>query len=111
MKIALKCNSRLLESALEYYLKDFISDESDANFIITDQLFHSLKPLFLISKDESANLHSPFTKKMLFDAIERFYYQISDKSEEEREIEAHLSMIQKRKDAKLKKILSKIDEE
>jgi len=112
MKVYIECNSLLIQKALEYYLDEFITPKDEADFIISDHNMQSQKPLFLISKSDKGDLKNPFTKKMLFDALESFNYKHKDSSEENHELKMILESLKKRKDKKIDKIISEygIDE-
>ncbi len=73
MKLALRCNSLLIEKTLTSYLKEHIVDYEDAELIISDKLFASDTPIFLLSSSNKTHLQMPFTKAELFWALESFY--------------------------------------
>ncbi len=72
MKIAIKCKGLVLESTLKLFLDDFVCDESECDFIISDFDFSSSKPLFLVDTTNS-HLKTPFSKEQLLRALEEFY--------------------------------------
>ena len=78
MKLALKCNSLLIQKTLTSYLKGHIVDFEDADFIICDKLFSVNSPIFLISYSNKSHLQMPFTKAELFWALESFYIGMMD---------------------------------
>jgi len=112
MKVYIDCNSLLIQKALEYYLKEYIVSKEEADFIVTDHNIESQKPIFLISKSDKGNLKNPFTKKMLFDALESFIYLHKESSKEMDELDGILENIKRKKERKLEKIISeyKIEE-
>jgi len=111
MKVYIDCNSLLIQKALEYYLDIYIVNEDEADFIITDHKRDSKKPIFMITKSDKGNLKNPFTKKMLFDALESFRYEYKQDSNDQNELDFILKSLKKRKDKKLDKIISEYDSE
>lgn len=73
MKIYITCESRLLQKSLEYYLKEFLVDDSECEFIITDRYLKTSKPTCLISTTPQAHIPKPFTPQILFKKIQEFY--------------------------------------
>lgn len=88
MKIALISDSLLLDRTLEMYLKDYLTSYKLCDFVVATQPVDSQKPVFLIGEYENANLHKPFTKEILLQALEAFFMQIRGEQEakEEKEI-------------------------
>lgn len=72
MKIALACQSILLEKSLEIFLKNHITPYKQCDFVISDKEIEIDKPLFYISHD-SGNLNIPFSKSALMLALDKFY--------------------------------------
>ncbi len=103
MKISLMCNSLLLTKTLSLYLKEYIVDKRSADFIISDHM-RGKGYLFVSSKKES-DLQTPFTKEMLFDAIEYYIYQNRPKSKEEMEVEDIVKELQQKQLHKIDKIV------
>lgn len=69
MKIYLDCECLLLSCALKSFLKPFLVDENEADFIVSDHTNFSVKkPIFIIGKD----LALPFTKNELLKALNDF---------------------------------------
>lgn len=105
MKIALKYSSLLVGKALEYYLQDYLCDEKDAEFIVTDKIIETNLPIFLISKESGANLKVPFTKKMLFDELESFYINCVKNRDLDSSLDEFVKDIKKKERARLDKII------
>lgn len=72
MKIALACQSVLLEKSLEIFLKKYITPYKQCDFVISDKKIEIDKPLFYIASEDS-DLDIPFTSSALFLKIEKFY--------------------------------------
>ncbi|MDE7317644.1 MAG: hypothetical protein K2N12_07950 [Helicobacter sp.] len=73
MKIAIMCDSPLLEKCLEYYLRDFIVGYRQCDFVIADKNIDIAKPLCLISLSEDAAIIKPFTRTQLFLGVQKFF--------------------------------------
>ncbi len=64
----------LLQVSLEIFLRDFQSNLDESDFLITDKLLRSDKPLLFISNSSNqAYLKKPFSKSRLLVAVEKFY--------------------------------------
>ncbi len=77
MKIALKCQSPLLESSLTMFLRDHIVCEEECDFVISDELIESNKAVCLINDREDSHIRKPFTKESLLEDLHRFYETIT----------------------------------
>lgn len=75
MKIALACQSILLEKSLEIFLKNHLYPYKQCDFVISDRHIEIDKPLFYISSEDS-DLNVPFSKSSLILVIEKFYNDI-----------------------------------
>ena len=69
MKIALACQSVLLEKSLEIFLKSYITPYKQCDFVISDKEIEIDKPLFQIANDDS-DLVMPFSKSALILKVE-----------------------------------------
>jgi predicted ribosome quality control (RQC) complex YloA/Tae2 family protein len=72
LKIALACQSMLLEKSLEIFLKGYITPYKQCDFVISDKNIEIDKPIFYIA-DEKSDLVLPFSKSTLMLKIEKFY--------------------------------------
>ena len=72
MKIALACQSILLEKSLEIFLKSYIAPYKQCDFVISDREIEIDKPLFCIAA-ENSDLILPFSKSSLMLKVENFY--------------------------------------
>ena len=75
MKIALACQSVLLEKSLEIFLKSYITPYKQCDFVISDKEIEIDKPLFYIAT-ENSDLIMPFSKSSLILNVENFYDKI-----------------------------------
>jgi Tfp pilus assembly PilM family ATPase len=76
MKIAVECNSILLQKALEKFLSKKLSSKKHCDIIIRDYKTNEKNCLY-ISKDETADLKKPFSKSQLFLALQNKYKELN----------------------------------
>ena len=94
MKIALICDSLLLDRSLEMYLKEYLTSYKLCDFVVATQPVESQKPVFLIGDFEGANLKIPFTRELLLQELDSFYQALKggrlsdDMAQEMRDIKA-----------------------
>ena len=94
MKIALICDSLLLDRSLEMYLKEYLTSYKLCDFVVATQPVESQKPVFLIGDFEGANLKIPFTRELLLQELDTFYQSLNggrlsdDMAQEMRDIKA-----------------------
>ena len=94
MKIALICDSLLLDRSLEMYLKEYLTSYKLCVFVVATQPVESQKPVFLIGDFEGANLKIPFTRELLLQELDTFYQSLKggrlsdDMAQEMRDIKA-----------------------
>ncbi len=111
MKIALLCDSLLLQKSLETYLKGHIVSKEYADLIICDKRSTSDKPLFLVSHSRNAELKVPFTKAELFWALEEFYIKMLEKEialSSKEEMKPFIAKLNKKHHDKIAKLAKKI---
>ena len=72
MKIALQCENLLLQSTLEYFLKDYLCNESMCDFILSDISRPSSKPLCLLG-GKDCDISEIFTPQSLMQSLDDFY--------------------------------------
>lgn len=77
MKIAVNCECLIMQKTLEIFLKDYLVDEEEADFIVSDINKKSNKRVFHIG-DDSPYLTLPFSKKDLLYALEEFDFIVKD---------------------------------
>lgn len=91
------CDSSLLQEALKYYLRDFISDLNECDFIISDKELKVNKPLCLIGDLDGSHIKKPFTLPSLWSDIKAFQTKIQTE-----EVVEKLSNLLNIKDPRLK---------
>lgn len=75
LKIALRCFSPLLQSGLDFFLKDYHADESMCDFVMTDepQNLQTTKPVCIISDGKDSHIRKPFSAQTLIEDLQKFY--------------------------------------
>ncbi len=81
MKIAIECESPLLQKSLELFLKNYIVDIDSCEFVVSDHVIRD-KVYFLISQDKDARLKVPFTKDRLMGTLATFYKHVLKEEEQ-----------------------------
>lgn len=66
-----------MQKTLEIFLKDYLVDEEEADFIVSDINKKGNKRVFYIG-DDSPYLTLPFSKKVLLYALEEFDFIVKD---------------------------------
>ncbi|ADN09636.1 hypothetical protein [Sulfurimonas autotrophica] len=102
MRIAVECQSPLLQKSLELFLAKHLSSSKKSDIIIRDEECLNESRCFYISSDENADLVKPFSKSQLILALEKKYndlYPQSSKSiveEEDVEETMNFEILEKR---------------
>lgn len=73
MKLAIICDSPLLDRCLEYYLREHVTSYRQCDFIVSDKPLKVDKPLCLISTSQDAYIPKPFTRTQLILGLEAFF--------------------------------------
>lgn len=77
MKIALSCGSPLVQSSLEFFLKNMLVSEEECDFVITDdEKKQSNKPLCLVIDEAYSHIKKPFNAQSLSEDLRAFYEKI-----------------------------------
>ncbi|WP_345993632.1 hypothetical protein [Sulfurimonas sp. HSL-1716] len=71
MKVAVKCESPLLQKSLELFLGKYLSPLKSCDVVISDQKLDIDKKSIYISDDENADLVKPFSRSQLILALEK----------------------------------------
>lgn len=73
MKIAIICESELLQKSLEPYLKDYQSSLEKCDFVLSDYQACDMKPVCLVGNFSGAHIKKPFTPETLKANLRIFY--------------------------------------
>jgi hypothetical protein len=104
MKIAVECQSPLLQKSLELFLSKYISSAKKCDIVVRDTECLNDEKCFYISSKSNADLVKPFSKSQLILALEKRYKMLYPdatlKAEVEREEEVmDFSILEKRIEA------------
>jgi hypothetical protein len=81
MKIAVQCQSPLLQKALELFLAQYLSSAKQCEIIVRDEECLNDNRCFYISSEKGADLVKPFSKSQLILALEEKYKALGYKKE------------------------------
>ncbi|WP_299328086.1 hypothetical protein [uncultured Helicobacter sp.] len=73
MKIAVICESELLQKSLEMYLKDFLAPLEECEFVVSDYQSCDMKPVCLVGSGSGTHVKTPFTQESLLANCKVFY--------------------------------------
>jgi len=73
MKVAVECQSPLLQKSLEIFLSRYLSSSKKSDIIIRDEECLQEGRCFYIASSEKADLLKPFSKSQLILALEKKY--------------------------------------
>ncbi len=109
MKVALVCDSPLLKKSLQLYLKESVSSYEECDFVISDRVVKSKKPVLHIGKEKDATLQVPFSKEEVLSKTQLFYQkhlaENENESIQERELAKILSKLNKKHKEKIERII------
>ncbi|QOP44073.1 hypothetical protein FJR45_09015 [Sulfurimonas sediminis] len=80
MKVAVECQSPLLQKSLELFLAKYLSSPKKSDIIIRDEECLNERRCFYISTKEGADLLKPFSKSQLILALEKKYNELYPES-------------------------------
>ncbi len=73
MKVAVECQSPLLQKSLEIFLSRYLTSSKKSDIVIRDEKCLENRKCFYIANDEKADLLKPFSKSQLILALEKKY--------------------------------------
>lgn len=80
MKIAIVCDSQLLQKSLEMFLDEHIVNVKNCDIIVSDKkLENSNKDILYIDSSDNADLKKPFSKSQLLLAIDKLLKKQRDR--------------------------------
>jgi len=80
MRVAVECQSPLLQKSLELFLEKYLGSAKKSDIIIRDEECLNESRCFYIANDEKADLLKPFSKSQLILALEKKYNDLYPKS-------------------------------
>lgn len=100
MRIAVECQSPLLQKSLELFLTKHLSSSKKSDIVIRDEECLNETRCFYIANDEKADLLKPFSKSQLILALEKKYNELYPKKQailvENEEESIDFSILEKR---------------
>ena len=85
MRVAVECQSPLLQKSLELFLAKYLSASKRSDIVIRDEECLEDKRCFYIASSADADLRKPFSKSQLILALEKKYASLYPKKEKEQE--------------------------
>ncbi len=103
MKVAVQCESTLLQRSLELFLEGHLSSLKQCDVVLRDRKIMDSHHTIYISEDDEADIKKPFSRSQLFVALEAFYNKLEDiesvqafESEIEAEREKEFTLLEER---------------
>jgi hypothetical protein len=87
MRVAVACQSPLLQKSLELFLAKYLTASKKCDIIIQDEECLGDERCFYIGSDEKADLKKPFSKSQLILALEKKYDELYSKVKEDEAIQ------------------------
>ena len=78
MKVAVQCESALLQRSLELFLENHLSSLKQCDVVIRDKKVMDSHHSLYISGTEDADIKKPFSRSQLYLALEKFYNKIAE---------------------------------
>lgn len=89
MKIAVQCESPLLQKSLELLLNDSLCSLKQCDIVLSDKKALSVdKPMLWVSQESGANIVKPFSKESLHNALKQYFSTRHQQSSSSNEKEA-----------------------
>ncbi len=81
MKVAVQCESSLLQRSLELFLGEHLSSLKQCDVVIRDKRIMDSHHSLYVSSDTDSDIKKPFSRSQLYLALEGFYKKINDISD------------------------------
>jgi len=78
MKVAVQCESALLQRSLELFLDQHLSSLKQCDVVIRDKKVMDSHHSLYISGSDDSDIKKPFSRSQLYLALENFYKKIVD---------------------------------
>jgi len=76
MKVAVQCESALLQRSLELFLEEHLSSLKQCDVVIRDKKIMDSHHSLYISGTEDSDIKKPFSRSQLYLALENFYKKV-----------------------------------
>jgi len=86
MRVAVECQSPLLQKSLELFLSNYLSASKKCDIIIRDEACLGDERCFYVGSEADADLQKPFSKSQLVLALEKRYELLYGAQDEAKEI-------------------------
>ena len=73
MKVAIECDSPLLQKSLENFLEGYLSSSHSCDMILSDHEIAGKSNVLRIGSDKDAYIQKPFSKSQLLLKLEHYY--------------------------------------
>ena len=83
MRVAVECQSPLLQKSLELFLAKYLSASKKCDIIIRDEACLGDERCFYVGSEAQADLQKPFSKSQLILSLEKKYNELYGKKEDE----------------------------
>ena len=83
MKIAVECQSQLLQKSLELFLSRYLTSIKNCDIVVRDSKCNGDAKCFYISTTADADLIKPFSKSQLILSLENRYKETKEEQHEE----------------------------
>jgi len=87
MKVAVACDSPLLQRSLELFLDKHLSSLKQCDIVLRDKKVMDSHHCLVISDSPEADIKKPFSKTQLYLALDKFYSKMEDISSIKSEVE------------------------
>jgi len=78
MKVAVQCESALLQRSLELFLGEHLSSLKQCDLVIRDKKIMDDHHSLYISASQDSDIKKPFSRSQLYLALENFYKNLGD---------------------------------
>lgn len=101
MKVAVQCESPLLQRSLELFLSEHLSSIKQCDVVIRDKKIIDSHYSIYISSAEDADIKKPFSRSQLYLKLENFYKKMEDVQSIKDDVEEIEYMNEDKKDFRL----------
>ena len=78
MKVAVQCESPLLQRSIELFLENHLSALKQCDVVIRDKKIMDAHHSLYVSNTQDSDIKKPFSRSQLYLALEKFYQKVVD---------------------------------
>jgi len=78
MKVAVQCESALLQRSIELFLEEHLSSLKQCDLVIRDKKIMDSYHSLYVSSSADADIKKPFSRSQLYLSLEKFYQKIEE---------------------------------